>query len=142
MLRDLRRDPAFPRLGIWIGMAFTTSSLFWSIVLFRSTRSASGSPLDVESDLGIFGAIVWVILGIFLIFGGGRTRCRQLELTLPISVRLLWTRHLLAVLLAALGLLLTATSVVPLHGLAYRVPTPLSAGFLIWLGMNSKQQRH
>jgi len=110
-LRTLLRDDAIRRLPLWtVVTALNTSVLIGSIAL--GVARAGGATPPVSR----FVFPLWLAVAIYLSFGPIRTRCRPLDLALPLSARHLWLAHAGAAVLAGALLLTASAAVVVAYG--------------------------
>jgi hypothetical protein len=105
-------DDAFRWMPLWLTITMLNTSVLLGAVLFRAARPAGDGKLPSASTLL---AILWLAIAFFIVFGHVRTRCQQLELTLPIATRALWRRHLAAVFVAGSVVLAGSVGVLAVH---------------------------
>jgi len=110
-LRTLLRDDAVRRLPLWtVITALNTSVLIGSIALGMARAGGASPPISR------FVFPLWLAVAIYLSFGPIRTRCRPLDLALPLSARHLWLAHAGATVLAGTLLLTASAAVVVAYG--------------------------
>jgi len=86
------RDRALRFISLWGIAAGVNTSLMAGLVLWHSVRQSGAIPTPLLVLVG------WIGVAIYLAFGHVRTRCSDLDLSLPIPTRTIWLAHLLAVL--------------------------------------------
>jgi hypothetical protein len=97
---------------LWVVLTALNSSVLLGLVFFfQATRDRSTPP---PTDRLIL--VLWLAVALYLLFGRARTRCRRLDLGLPIPARDLWLSHAVAVALAGGVVLGMSLGVLALHG--------------------------
>jgi|GEM_PF-1836180 len=123
ILRSLSRDDAIRRLPLWtVITALNTSVLVGSIVFgaARAAHAAGAAGTAVPIERFVFP--LWLAVAFYLAFGPVRTRCRPLDLALPLSARRLWLIHTAANALAGVVLLAASAAVVTAYGSVVKQP--------------------
>lgn len=100
----IRQDAAFRRLPFWVLMAMVWAGVASGVIAWATVR---GGPLDLD----LLALIVWFSVALYLVFGEIGTRTSAFNLSLPISTRVLWLAHVVAVGLTAVTVLLISAGV-------------------------------
>lgn len=105
------RDDAMRWLPLWLTITMLNTSVLLGLVFWRQASQAQNLEPSPASLL----LILWLAIAFYILFGGVRTRCHRIEMTLPIAATTLWRRHLAAVFLAGSVLLAGSLGVLALH---------------------------
>ena len=109
-LSQVARDPALRSVPLWIVVTALNTSVLMGVVAMRLARDQAG-PLPTRQLALILG----LALVVYLLAGGIRTRCRRLDMTLPLPTRNLWSVHSVATYLAGLLIVLASAAVLAAH---------------------------
>lgn len=90
-------DDAFRWLPLWLTITMLNTSVLLGAAVFRGAKRTGESMQPSTPALLV---ILWLAIAFYIVFGHVRSRCQQIELTLPIATRTLWRRHLAAVFVA------------------------------------------
>jgi hypothetical protein len=105
----LRRDPSVRSLTRLLPASALTASVLMG--MFAWLGAMQHRPVSMGQQV----AVIWLGATLFLLLGGGRTRCAALDLTLPLSPRRLWLAHVLAVILGGMAVMACSAGFVLLH---------------------------
>ena len=123
------RDEAIRTLPLWLVHSSVTGSVLVGMVVFAHTATGR-LPIPAQGALSLCG---WFLIVTWLLLGRIRTRCSELDLSLPIPARGLWLSHLVAVLMAGGAILAAAGAVLAAHALLLvRVPGSLVSELNGW----------
>ncbi len=114
MLGLLRRDPAVRAMPKWLVVAPLTATALEgarSLLVAIGLRSGSAWPAGGYGDLLLLSLTVWLPVALFLALGGVRQRCSHFDTVLPTPASRLWIAHLIAMILSAWAVLLSAAAV-------------------------------
>jgi hypothetical protein len=109
-LSQVARDPALRSVPLWIVVTALNTSVLMGVVAMRLARNES-EPLPT----GQLALILGLALAVYLLAGGIRTRCRRLDMTLPLPTGNLWAVHSTAAYLAGLLIVLASAAVLAAH---------------------------
>ena len=109
-LSQIGRDRALRSAPLWIVVTALNTSVLMGVIAMRNARD--DSPSFPSSELTL---VLGLALAVYLLAGGVRSRCRRIDMTLPLSTRNLWTVHSIATLLAGLLVILASAGVLLAH---------------------------
>jgi len=109
-LSRIGRDRALRSAPLWIVVTALNTSVLMGVIAVRNARNDSPSFPFRELTL-----VLGLALAVYLLTGGVRSRCRRIDMTLPLSTRNLWTVHSIATLLAGFLILLASVGVLLAH---------------------------
>lgn len=109
-LSQIGRDRALRSAPLWIVVTALNTSVLMGVIAMRNARD--DSPSFPFSELTL---VLGLALAVYLLAGGVRSRCRRIDMTLPLSTRNLWTVHSIATLLAGFLILLASVGVLLAH---------------------------
>ena len=109
-LSQIGRDRALRSAPLWIVVTALNTSVLMGVIAMRNARD--DSPSFPFSELTL---VLGLALAVYLLAGGVRSRCRRIDMTLPLSTRNLWTVHSIATLLAGLLVILASAGVLLAH---------------------------
>lgn len=104
------RDEALRAQPLWIVVTALNTSVATGAIVFRMARNGT-----TQGTAAVLLAVLWLALGIYLAAGSGRVRSSRLDLTLPLTARSLWLRHLGATVASGLVVLGASMAVVVAH---------------------------
>ncbi len=109
-LSQIGRDRALRSVPLWIVVTALNSSVLMGVIAMRIARDASTRLPTRELAL-----VLGLALAVYLLAGGVRSRCRRIDLALPLSTRNLWMVHSIATFLAGFLTLLASAAVLAAH---------------------------
>ncbi len=109
-LSQVGRDRALRSVPLWIVVTALNTSVLMGVIAMRVARDGSASLPTRELAL-----VLGLALAVYLLAGGVRSRCRRIDMTLPLSTSNLWTVHSIATYLAGLLVLLASAAVLATH---------------------------
>ena len=109
-LSQVGRDRALRSAPLWIVVTALNTSVLMGVIAMRLARDEPA--LLPTRQLAL---ILGLALAVYLLAGGVRSRCRRIDMTLPLSTRNLWTVHSIATCLAGLLVLLASAAMLTAH---------------------------
>lgn len=109
-LLRIGRDRALRSTPLWIAVTALNTSVLMGVIAMRNARH--DSPLFPFRELAL---VLGLALAVYLLTSGVRSRCRRIDMTLPLSTRNLWAVHSIATLLAGFLILLASVGVLLAH---------------------------
>ncbi|MGB5516684.1 MAG: hypothetical protein WBP36_19385 [Thermoanaerobaculia bacterium] len=109
-LSQIGRDRALRSVPLWIVVTALNSSVLMGVIAMRIARDESTRLPTRELAL-----VLGLALAVYLLAGGVRSRCRRIDLALPLSTRNLWMVHSIATFLAGFLTLLASAAVLAAH---------------------------
>jgi hypothetical protein len=107
---QVTRDRALRSSPLWIVVTALNTSVLMGVLSMRLARDESGQPPTRQLAL-----VLGLALAVYLLTSGVRSRCRRIDMTVPLSARNLWIVHSLATCLAGFLILLASVTVLVAH---------------------------
>ncbi len=104
-LSTLRHDSAIRSLPRWGAVSLGAMGVLLGFRAFFEFASAPGSETTGFWDMLSLVATLWIPVSIYVFYMGITGRCSRLDMTLPVSPRWLWIRHLAGVLVSSVVVL-------------------------------------
>jgi hypothetical protein len=109
-LSQLTRDRALRSSPLWIVVTALNTSVLMGVIAMRLARDGSGQPPTRQLAL-----VLGLALAVYLLTSGVRSRCRRIDMSVPLSTKNLWMVHSLATCLAGFLILLVSVAVLVAH---------------------------
>jgi hypothetical protein len=109
-LTQIGRDRALFSLPLWTLVTALNTSVLMGVIAMRIRRGGATELPGIELAL-----VLALALAVFLVAAPIRTRCRRIDLTLPLSTRTLWWVHSIATYFGGLLVLLASVAVIAAH---------------------------